>query len=110
MQFHAAGEGDGQSPIFEVWDSRGGLESFIREDLARAADEVSDGQADTPQPELVFDIHFQNPWLPVAQGSPPAVPGGARTRSWLSRSSSACSSPVNRLRPPGTAAILERGR
>jgi hypothetical protein len=61
MQFHAAGEGDGQSPIFEVWDSRGGLESFICEDLARAADEVSDGQADTPQPELVFDIHFQNP-------------------------------------------------
>jgi hypothetical protein len=61
MRFHAAGEADGQWRIIEVWDSREGLESFIREDLARAADEVSGGQADTPQPELVFDIYYQNP-------------------------------------------------
>jgi hypothetical protein len=61
MRFHAGGEGEGQWRIFEVWDSRDGLESFIREDLAPAADAVSGGQADTPQPELVFDIHFQSP-------------------------------------------------
>jgi hypothetical protein len=45
----------------EVWDSRDGLERFIREDLSSAVDEVSGGQAGTPQPELVFDIHFQQP-------------------------------------------------
>ena len=61
MRFHAAGEADGQWRIFEVWDSREGLDQFIREDLTRAADEVSGGQAGTPQPELVFDIHYQNP-------------------------------------------------
>jgi hypothetical protein len=61
MRFHAAGEGEGQWRIFEVWDSRDGLERFIREDLAPAADEVSGGQAQTPEPELVFDIRFQQP-------------------------------------------------
>jgi hypothetical protein len=61
MRFHAAGEADGQWRIFEVWDSREGLDQFIREDLARAADEVSGGRGETPQPELVFDIHYQNP-------------------------------------------------
>ena len=65
MRFHAAGESDGQWRIIEVWDSREGLDEFIREDLARATDEVSGGQAGTPEPEAVFDIHFQEPfrWL-----------------------------------------------
>jgi hypothetical protein len=61
MQFHAAGEAEGQWRVFEVWDSRDGIERYIQEDLGPAADEVSGGQAETPQPELVFDIHFQKP-------------------------------------------------
>jgi hypothetical protein len=61
MTFHAAGEADGQWRIFEMWDSREGLESYIRDDLVPAVDEVSGGQAPTPQPEVVFDIHYQGP-------------------------------------------------
>lgn len=61
MRFHAAGEGEGEWRIFEVWDSRDGLDRFIREDLTAAVDELSGGQADTPRPELVFDIHSQRP-------------------------------------------------
>jgi hypothetical protein len=61
MRFQAAEEGEGEWRIFEVWESRDGLERFIREDLTPAADEVSGGQAQTPEPELVFDIHFQQP-------------------------------------------------
>ena len=61
MRFHAAGEGDGAWRIIEVWDSREGLERFISEDLSRAAEEVSDGQAPTPEPEHVFDVHYQGP-------------------------------------------------
>jgi hypothetical protein len=61
MRSHAAGEADGQWRIIEVWDSRDGLEAFMREDLAPAVDEVSGGQAETPTPEVVFDIQFQSP-------------------------------------------------
>lgn len=61
LRFHAAGEGDGQWRIIEIWDSRDGLESFIRDNLAAAADKVSGGQAPTPEPELVFDIHAEYP-------------------------------------------------
>ncbi|MEA2330261.1 MAG: hypothetical protein QOH58_399 [Thermoleophilaceae bacterium] len=61
MRFHAAGESDGQWRILEVWDSREGLDAFIRGDLAAAADEVSGGQAPTPTPEAIFDIKFQSP-------------------------------------------------
>jgi hypothetical protein len=61
LRFHAAGEAEGSWRIIETWDSREGLGRFIQEDLAPAVDEVSGGQAPTPGPELVFDIHFQNP-------------------------------------------------
>ena len=61
MRFHAAGEAGGRWRIFEVWDSRDGLEAFIREDLASAADEVSGGEARIPQPEVIFDIDFHWP-------------------------------------------------
>jgi hypothetical protein len=61
LTFHAAGEGDGRWRIFEVWESRDGLERFIREDLARAFGELGVGQGEPPQPELIFDIHFQGP-------------------------------------------------
>jgi hypothetical protein len=61
LKFHAAGEADGSWRIIELWESRDGLERFIREDLARAFDEVSGGQPGSPQPEVVFDIHFQGP-------------------------------------------------
>jgi quinol monooxygenase YgiN len=61
MRFHAAGEGDGAWRIIEVWDSREGLQRFIQEDLAAAAEEVSGGQAPTPEPEHIFDVHNQGP-------------------------------------------------
>jgi hypothetical protein len=61
MRFHAAGQGDGAWRVIEVWDSREGLERFISEDLSRAAEEVSDGQAPTPEPEHIFDVHYQGP-------------------------------------------------
>ena len=61
MRFHAAGEAGGSWRIFEVWDSREALESFIRENLAPAMDAVSGGQAPTPQPEFIFDIYYQGP-------------------------------------------------
>lgn len=59
MRFHAAGEADGTWRIIEVWESRDGLEQFIRDVLHPAVDQVSGGQAPPPEPELVFDIHFQ---------------------------------------------------
>ena len=61
LKFHAAGEGDGGWRIIEVWESRDQLESFIREDLAPAINDVSGGQAPTPEPEVVFDVHNQGP-------------------------------------------------
>jgi hypothetical protein len=61
MQSHSAGEGDGAWRIIEVWESREGLNRFRQEDLAPAVDEVSGGQAPTPEPEVVFDIHNQGP-------------------------------------------------
>jgi hypothetical protein len=42
-------------------ESRDGLGRFIREDLAPAVDEVSGGQAPTPEPELVFHMYYQGP-------------------------------------------------
>ena len=61
MRFHAAGEAEGSWRIFETWDSRDGLESYIREDLAPAIDVASGGQAPPPEPEIVFDVYFQWP-------------------------------------------------
>lgn len=60
MKFHAAGEADGGWRIIEVWESRDGLEQFIREDLARAFEETG-AQGAPPQPEFVFDVVFQGP-------------------------------------------------
>jgi hypothetical protein len=61
LQVHAAGEADGKWRIIEIWDSRDGLERFMREDLPPAIDEASGGQAPTPEPELVFDVYYQGP-------------------------------------------------
>jgi hypothetical protein len=61
MKFHAAGEADGGWRIFEVWESRDGLDRFIREDLARAFEELGGGEGGPPQPDSVFDIYFQSP-------------------------------------------------
>jgi quinol monooxygenase YgiN len=61
LQLHAAGEGDGAWRIIEVWESREGLQRFRQEHLNPAVDEVSGGQAPTPEPEVVFDIHNQGP-------------------------------------------------
>jgi hypothetical protein len=58
--FHAAGEFPGGWRIIEVWESRDGLDSFIRGALYPVIDEVSGGQAQHPEPE-VFDVHFQVP-------------------------------------------------
>lgn len=59
MRFHAAGPTDGGWRIVEVWDSREALENFIRDDLAPAIDEVSQGQAPTPEPDTVFEVYRQ---------------------------------------------------
>jgi quinol monooxygenase YgiN len=61
MTFHAAGEAEGSWRIFERWDSREALASYMREDLHPAIDEVSGGQAPHPEPEHVFDIYYQRP-------------------------------------------------
>ena len=61
LQFHAAGEADGGWRVIEVWESRDGLERFIREDLTSAFDHVSGGQAGKPEPEAIFDVYFQGP-------------------------------------------------
>jgi hypothetical protein len=57
QQFHAAGEADGRWCIIEVWESRDGLERFIREDLAPAFGIVGPADGGLPQPELIFDVH-----------------------------------------------------
>ena len=61
MTFHVAGEADGSWRIFELWESRDGLELFKREDLAQAFDEVGGGQTGAPEPEFVFDVYYQGP-------------------------------------------------
>ncbi|HET6735322.1 hypothetical protein [Mycobacterium sp.] len=61
MKFHAAGEADGGWRVIEVWESRDGLERFIREDLSSAFDHVSGGQAGKPEPDAVFEVHYQGP-------------------------------------------------
>jgi quinol monooxygenase YgiN len=61
MRLHAAGEAEGSWRIIEIWDSRDRLESFMRETLHPAIDEVSGGQAPQPEPELVFEVYFQAP-------------------------------------------------
>jgi hypothetical protein len=50
LGFHAGGEAEGSWRIIECWDSREPLESFMREDLHPAIDEVSGGQAPHPEP------------------------------------------------------------
>ena len=61
MKFHAAGEADDGWRIIEVWESRDGLERFIREDLARAFDELGGDEGGPPRPDSVFDVSFQSP-------------------------------------------------
>jgi quinol monooxygenase YgiN len=61
LQFHAAGDADGRWCIVEVWQSRDGLERFIREDLARAFDETGAELGEPPQPDHVFEVAFQGP-------------------------------------------------
>ncbi len=61
MRFHAAGNSPEGWRIIEVWDSREGLDGFIDQHLAPAINELSGGQAPPPEPEAVFDIHYQMP-------------------------------------------------
>ncbi|MDX6647724.1 MAG: hypothetical protein QOK40_3451 [Miltoncostaeaceae bacterium] len=61
LRFHAAGEADGGFRIIEVWESREGLERFIREDLTPLFERTSGGRGPTPEPESVFEVHFQGP-------------------------------------------------
>jgi hypothetical protein len=60
MHFHAAGQADGGWRIIELWESRDGLQKFIREDLARAFEE-SGGQGGPPEPDSIFDVVYQGP-------------------------------------------------
>jgi hypothetical protein len=61
MKFHAAGEADGGWRIIEIWESRDGLEQFIREDLARAFEQGGGAEDGPPQPDSVFEIYYQGP-------------------------------------------------
>ncbi|MGX9790986.1 hypothetical protein [Mycobacterium sp. MMS18-G62] len=61
MTFHASGEADGGWRIIELWDSREGLEQFIREDLARAFEQGGGVEGAPPQPDSVFEIYYQGP-------------------------------------------------
>jgi hypothetical protein len=58
-RFHAAGESPSGWRVIEVWDSREGLESFIRDVLGPAVQEVSEGQAPPLEPPEVFEVHFE---------------------------------------------------
>jgi len=59
MRFHAAGNSPDGWRIIDVWDSREGLDGFIDEHLRPAIDDVSGGQAPPPEPEVVFDVHYE---------------------------------------------------
>jgi hypothetical protein len=61
MTHHVAGESDGQWRILEVWDSREGLDEFVRDVLQPTAAELTGGQGPAPEPEVVFDAVWQWP-------------------------------------------------
>ena len=58
-RFHAAGESPSGWRIIEVWDSREGLEAFIRDSLEPAVQEVSGGQATQMEEPEVFEVYFE---------------------------------------------------
>ena len=53
LRSHAAGEVDGTWHIIEVWDSRDGLDTFMRTRSTRR----STMSAAAPAPEVVFEVH-----------------------------------------------------
>ena len=61
LKFHAAGAAGGGWRVVEIWESREALERFKSEDLARAFNEVSGAQGEPPEPETVFEVHYQGP-------------------------------------------------
>jgi hypothetical protein len=61
VQFHAAGDSDGCWCIFELWESRDGLDRFMREDLAPAFDDLNLSEEQRPQPDHIFEVAFQGP-------------------------------------------------
>ena len=60
-RFHAAGESPSGWRVIEVWDSQEGLDSFIRDSLDPAVQEVSGGRAPHMERPEVFEVHFQGP-------------------------------------------------
>lgn len=61
LQFHAAGDADGRWCIFELWQSREGLERFIKEVLNPTFDEMDMPGEGRPQPAHIFEVAFQGP-------------------------------------------------
>jgi hypothetical protein len=62
LRFHAAGEAEGGGwRVFEIWDSREGLERFIAESLRPVVEQASGGAAPAPEPTDIFEVHFQTP-------------------------------------------------
>jgi hypothetical protein len=60
-RFHAAGESPAGWRIIELWESREGLDAFIRDSLDPAVQEVSGGRAPRMEQPEVFDVYFQGP-------------------------------------------------
>jgi hypothetical protein len=58
-RFHAAGESPSGWRIIEIWDSREGLEAFMRDSLDPAVQEVSGGQAPPMEEPEVFEVYFE---------------------------------------------------
>jgi hypothetical protein len=61
LRFHVAGESPAGWRIIEVWESREGLDGFIRDTLDPAIQEVSGGQAPRMEQPETFEVHFQEP-------------------------------------------------
>jgi hypothetical protein len=61
LRFHAAGEAEGGLRIIEVWESREGLERFMRESLQAASEEIMGPEAPPPMPPETFEVHYQGP-------------------------------------------------
>ena len=61
LRYHAAGQSGGGWCIIEVWDSDEGLDTFMRDTLNPAVEEVSKGQAPPMERPETFEVYFQGP-------------------------------------------------
>jgi quinol monooxygenase YgiN len=61
LQFHAAGDANGRWCIFELWQSRDGLERFMSEVLLPAFEETNSNAMERPEPAHIFEVAFQGP-------------------------------------------------